>query len=164
MPFEQIHIGGWLIEVDRKATQAAYLNEHPISACTCDYCQNYFAACSTNRAFSPSTVAFFQSVGIALEKEAEVYTIYANQEKTQAYYGGFYHLVGRIIEKAEGQGYTLIDDQFGVAFSEKISLISKGFPQPALQMEFTSFIPWVLAEKRDALDQLPFEPGGTHAF
>ena len=39
MPFEQIQIGMWLIEVDREATQAAYLNDHLISSCGCDYCQ-----------------------------------------------------------------------------------------------------------------------------
>lgn len=154
MPFERIKIGGWLIEVDREATQAAYLNEHSINTCICDYCQNYFTACRANTAFLPTTVAFFQSLGIAPEKEAEVYDIYANQEKTHVFYGGFYHLVGRIIEKAEGRDYTPIDDQFGVTFTEQNSLLSKGFPRPALQMEFTGLIPWVLDEKRDSLDPI----------
>lgn len=155
MPFEQIKIGGWLIEVDREATQSAYLNEQPIGACTCDNCQNYFAACCIQRAHSPAVVGFFQSLGIIPEKEAEVYVFYTNPEKTHVYYGGFYHLVGRVINAADGPDYTLIDDQFGVAFTEQNDLLSPGFPRPALQMEFTGFIPWVLEEKRASLDSLP---------
>ena len=154
MLFEPIQIGRWLIEVDREATQAAYLNEQPISACRCDYCQNYFAACSAKLAHSPATVGLFQSLGITPEKEAEVYALYANPERTHVYYGGFYHLVGRIIDTADGPDYTLIDDRFGVAFTEQNDLLSPGFPRPALQMEFTGFIPWVLDEKRAALDSL----------
>jgi hypothetical protein len=89
MSFEQIKIGRWLIEVDREATQAAYLNEQPISACRCCYCQNYFAACLAQQAHSPATLGLFQSLGITPEKEAEVYAHNANPEKTHAYYGGF---------------------------------------------------------------------------
>ncbi len=158
MPFEQRHVGRWLIEVDREATQAAYLNEQPISACGCDYCQNYFAACSAKLAYSPATVSLFQSLGITPEKEAEVYSFYANPEKTHVSYGGFYHLVGRIIDTADGPDYTLIDEHFEVAFTEQNDLLSPGFPRPAIQMEFIGFIPWVLEEKRAALDSLPVVP------
>ena len=156
MPFELIKIDGWLIEVDREATQAAYLNEHSISTCGCDYCQNYFAACMMHTAHSPATVALFQRLGITPEKEAEVHAIYANQEKTQVSYGGWYHLVSRMIERAEKQAYAVIDDHFEVTFTEKQSLLSNEFPRPVLQMEFTGFIPWVLDEKRDSLDPIVF--------
>ncbi len=155
MPFEQIKIGRWLIEVDREATQAAYINEQPISTCSCDYCQNYFAACWAGQAHSPATVALFQRLGIAPEKEAEVYVFYGNPEKTHVFYGGLYHLVARIINTTEGPDRTLIDDHFEIAFTEKNELLSAGFPRPALQMNFTGFIPWMLNEKRAALDPLP---------
>jgi hypothetical protein len=147
MSFEQIKIGRWLIEVDREATQAAYLNEQPISACGCCYCENYVAACCAQQAHSPATLGLFQSLGITPEKEAEVYALNANPERTHTYYGGFYHLVGRIIEPSdEPEGYTMIDDQFEVTFTEQNDLLSAQFPRPALQMEFLGFIPWVLDE------------------
>ena len=154
MPFEPIHIGGWLLDVDREATQATYVSERLISACGCDYCQNYYAACLAKLAHSPAMVDLFQRLGISPEKEAEVYTFYANPEKTQVFYGGFYHLVGRIIDKAEGPDYTPIDDHFRVTFTERNALLSPQFPRPALQMEFDGFIPWVLEEKRAILDEL----------
>ena len=46
MSFEQFTIGEWVIEVDRQATEAAYLKEETI-ACSCPGCQNYLAACRT---------------------------------------------------------------------------------------------------------------------
>ena len=150
MPFEQIKIGGWLIEVDREATQAAYLNEQPISACGCCYCRNYFAACCDQQAHSPATLALFQSLGIAPEKEAEVYTYVedcTNPEDTHVYYEGFYHFVGRIVEPSNKSGDTKIDDLLDITFSERNDLLSKDFPRPALQMEFAGFIPWVLEER-----------------
>ncbi|GHO50896.1 hypothetical protein [Ktedonospora formicarum] len=155
MPFEPLQIGRWLIEVDREATHAAYLNELPISACGCDDCQNYFAACSAKLAHSSAVMSLFRTLGISPEKEAEVYTLYTNPEKTHASYGGFYHLVGRMISTTNGPNYVQIDDHFEVAITEQNDLLSSGFPRPALQMEFTCSIPWVLEEKRAALDPLP---------
>lgn len=149
MSLREIYIGEWLIEVDREATEAAYLHENPISMCTCVYCENYFAACQAHTAFSPATFAFFQDLGIAPEKEAEVYAMYANPEKTHLFYGGFYHLVGRIIKAAKKWDYVPVDDQFGVFFSTENELISNHFPHPAIQMDFTGFIPWVLDDRRE---------------
>jgi hypothetical protein len=162
MAFEQINIGGWLIEVDREVTQAAYVNAPPINVCSCMECRNYYAACLAHTAYSPTAIAFFQKLGIAPEKEAEVYIFYPNQEKTHGYYGGFYHLVGRMIQKSTEPDYTpiggktpeytgindrlyvSIDGQFRVAFSEENHLLADHFPRPALQMEFESLIPWLL--------------------
>jgi hypothetical protein len=147
-----MHVGKWVLAVDRRATQAAYRNERPISACVCDYCQNYFAACRANVAHSPATLALFQSLGIDPEKEAEIYTLFANPEKTHALYDGFYHFVGRLVETGTGPQYAVIDDLFQVAFTERNSLLSPQFSRPAVQMEFRGFVPWVLEEKRAALD------------
>ncbi len=72
--------------------------------------------------------------------------MYANQEQTQVDYIGFYHLVGRIIEKAERKDYTPLDDKRAVAFTDKNDLLSKDFPQPAIQLDFDAWIPWVLDE------------------
>jgi hypothetical protein len=117
MPFEQIKIGKWLLEVDREATQAAYINEQPINTCSCDYCENYFAACRAGQAHSPATAALFQRLGITPEKEAEVYVFYCYPEKTHVFYRGFYHLVARIIDTTEGPDRTLIDGNFEIYFS-----------------------------------------------
>lgn len=154
MPFKLLQVGKWLLAVDRRTTQAAYRNEQPISACVCDYCQNYFAACRAKLAHSPATVALFRGLGIAPEKEAEVYTMFASTDKTHALYDGFYHFVGQIVETGDGPSYAVIDDKFKVAFTEQNDLLSPGFPQPALQMEFEGFIPWILDDKRAAIDGL----------
>ena len=155
MAFTSIQIGAWLIEVDREATQAAYSHENPISACICDYCQNYFVACQASTAYSLAGLALFERLGIAPEKEAEVYAMYANEEKTQAYYGGWYHFVGRLLESAEKpDDYTQVDGSFEVSFAAREDLLSSRFPRPVLQMEFLSFIPWMLEAKRQALDDI----------
>lgn len=147
MPFEVLSVGAWVIEVDREATHVAYRQKHRMDVCACAYCKNFVAACLAQVAYSSTSLAFFERLGIAPEKGAEVCSLSANQEKTHVFYGGFYHCVGRLVKRPEEATFTVIDDPFKVLFTERILLVSRDFPQPVVQMEWMSSIPWVLDEK-----------------
>lgn len=151
MSFEQFTIGEWVIEVDRQATEAAYLKEETI-ACSCPGCQNYLAACLAGQVHTPAMAAFFEALGMVPEKGAEVFVFLGNAEKPQLCYGGFSHLVGRLLSRpADPTARTSVDDWFQVAFTEEAHLLSPTFPQPVLQMDFFGAIPWVLPTLEEPL-------------
>lgn len=153
MPFEQLTIGEWVIEVDRQATEVAYLKEGIIT-CSCPGCQNYLAACLAGRVHTPAMAALFKTLGMVPEKGAEVSVFFGNAERPQACYGGFSHLVGRLLNRpADPQERTPVDDWFQVAFTEEAHLLTPAFPQPVLQMNFFGAIPWVLPDLEEALSR-----------
>jgi hypothetical protein len=153
MPYKLMHVGKWLLAVDRRATQAAYRNEQPINTCPCDHCQNYYAAWRAHLAHSPATLALFHNLGMAPEKAAEVLVEAATPEKTHALYEGYSYFVGRLVETGTGPEYAVIDDQFQVQFTEGNRVLPRQFPLPAVQMEFSHLVPWVLDDNRAALDE-----------
>ncbi|QBD79671.1 hypothetical protein EPA93_28310 [Ktedonosporobacter rubrisoli] len=153
MPFEQLTLGEWVIEVDSQATHEAYLKKETIT-CSCPGCQNYLAACLAGQALTSAMGALFEDLGMLPEKETEVYVYCGNAERHQACYGGFSHLVGRLLNRpANPREYTSVDDWFQVAFTEKAHALSPTFPQPVLQMEFLGVIPWVLPNLEVALSR-----------
>lgn len=153
MSFEQLTIGEWVIEVDCQATQEAYLKEE-IIACSCPGCQNYLAACLAGRVHTPAMAALFEALGMVPEKGAEVSTFFGYAERPQVCYGGFSHLVGRLLSRpADPQERTPVDDWFQVAFTEEVHLLSPTFPQLVLQMNFFGAIPWVLPNFEEVLSK-----------
>ena len=84
---------------------------------------------------------------------------YANPDSSLLY-GGFYHLCGTLLsgESAwiptsstssyweENRAFP-VTDGFRISFQQKYDLLEKDFPLPALQLELSANIPWVLSEE-----------------
>ncbi|WP_284640785.1 hypothetical protein [Paenibacillus silviterrae] len=155
---KQIIISDWILEVDVKATRE-YYQCHPkiTDGCDCIYCKNFVAAVE----LMPQDVAsFFESLGIDPTKEGEVSEYCENTDGTHLY-GGFYHVVGNIINgpdcwvntdsEVNHLSSNLLEiSGFSFGFTYTISLLPADFPKPAIQLEFQGNVPWILEEKPDS--------------
>ena len=143
--------GSYRIDVDVSATAAFYAQAEPIG-CDCPGCRNYEAWAG---AWKNSPL---KALGIAPEKPAEVYVNCANSDGT-LFYGGFYHLRGRILQsglkrtqiskklqRIEACSFAELAPGFEVMFTEEVHLPEPGFPAPIIQMEISASLPWLLAE------------------
>jgi hypothetical protein len=163
--FETVNIGRWTLEVDRDATQAAFA-EIPLGSpetCPCDYCKNLIAA--RHSAYPAEALEMFAKLGIDSRKEAETWQ-WNRLDSGLHFYGGFFHLIGRIVSGAEavqwkdGTGTFHLEsagEYFEYGFTNDVALLEEPFKgQPIVQMEFTTYVPWVI----DAPDpeELPPEP------
>lgn len=140
--------GGYRLAVDVEATRAYYAshNEEWIT-CQCDGCRNFAQAVGT----LPQAVRdFFETLGLDVEKPGEL--MYYQGTPTTLSGGGWYHLVGRILEgdtmpgakEVFPAGWYELGDGFSVAFKSRCDLLPDDFPAPAIQMEFGHRMPWVL--------------------
>lgn len=149
--------GNYTLEVEVAKTVEYYRTERKISeGCSCDGCQNYEKAIQ----FVDNEIkSIFKQLGIDKSKVAEIYVNYS--ENNILYYGGFYHICGKIIsgispwqlvsKTHQGQASVLIKDsmicigeKFKFAFQEECSLLSDSFPRPCFQMEILISLPWML--------------------
>lgn len=144
----------WIIEVDPIKTYWFY--EQQFSAkesCNCLYCRNYYEAC---KLFSKEVKDFFNSMGLEPCKAAEVYEMGRNEDGTYLY-GGFYHVVGNLVSVnnvgQDSRKGTLnletLKEDFKFGFTTHLVLVPEEFPQPVLQLEINTNIPWVLNEKSE---------------
>lgn len=93
---------------------------------------------------------FFQTLGLDVEKPGEL--MYYQGTPSTLSGGGWYHLVGRILEgdtmpgarEMFPAGWYELSDGFSVAFKSQCDLLPDDFPAPAIQMEFGHRMPWVL--------------------
>ncbi len=140
--------GGYRLAVDVEATRAYYAshNEEWIT-CQCDGCRNFAQAVGT----LPQAVRdFFETLGLDVEKPGEL--MYYQGTPTTLSGGGWYHLVGRILEgdtmpgakEVFPAGWYELGDGFSVAFKSQCDLLPDDFPAPTIQMEFGHRMPWVL--------------------
>lgn len=104
-----------------------------------------------------SVMQIFDTFGIDPRKEGEVSQYYEDDDGLHLY-GGFYHIVGRLVEgpdcwvKSEDNLEQLTNelyeiDGFTFGFTYGLSLLPENFPMPALQLEFQGKLPWVISEK-----------------
>ena len=152
-------LGDYILDIDVERTRAFYGQAKAITdGCNCQGCRNYAAWVET---LSEEPKYILERMGVQLEKTPEVYVNCPNDDHT-LFYGGFYHLCGRIVHGKEPwrqvaeDGRTFDEDAFislaknyMVAFTEDIALLEKGFPTPVIQMEIMANIPFVLPEKCD---------------
>jgi len=150
---KQINVGPWVIDIDVKRTEEFYKKYHLLTeGCNCEFCANYVLACGT---FHEDIKNLFCMLGIDPRKEGEVYECMENQDGTHLY-GGFYHLVGRIIDgpklwvPKEEVGSEVSSPNFEmhngieIGFNDEVALVPDDFPKPVIQFEFQMNVPWLL--------------------
>jgi hypothetical protein len=154
---EKVRIGRWLLEIDRAWTREFYRKHRLITEdCSCIYCRNYVIACKT---FAKEVLDFFDSLGIIPDREAEVYECNENEDGTH-FYGGFYHIVGQVLEgkdcgeQVDADSSSNLNDNdlieiegFNFEFTDRREMVPKDFPELIIQIEFYADILWVLNEK-----------------
>ena len=147
------------LDIDIEKTKAYYNSAHLVSAdCSCSGCRNYEQAIDI---LPKDVTSFFSQMGIDMKKIREVYVNYTNTDDT-VYYGGFYHVCGNIVEGEsawisdtpsskhwEDEKAYPITQSLKVSFKNDCDLLEKSFPLPAIQLEISADIPWVLAEQND---------------
>ena len=142
--------GTYRLSVDVEATRAYYAaHNEPWITCDCAGCRNFARAVKD----LPQAVRdFFDALGLDPEKPGEV-MYYQGTEKDLSG-GGWYHLVGTVVEGASQPGsceefpagwYELAAG-FSVGFKKECDLLPEDFPRPCCQMEFEHVMPWVLEE------------------
>lgn len=155
--------GQYRVDVDIEKTKRFYENAKLIHEnCSCDGCQNFEKAAKV----LPQPVRdFFTGLGVDIQKACECYVNAARDDKT-LFYGGFYHLCGKILAgenawKDTGNGSRwnekaayFITPDFQVSFSTDIALLEEDFPPPAIQLEFLADIPWVLEKENPYREML----------
>ena len=141
----KIEYDGNTIEIDSRKT-AEFCKALPVvtDECDCLGCRNYAQAVS---AFPSEVKAFFQKLGMEPRKASEVYVYGAVDEGKAVYYGGFYHLFGKILTDGDLGASYKITECYSVRFKKEINLPEEEMPKDMIQMEidFTS-VPWMLSE------------------
>lgn len=147
------------VEIDVEQTRNFYRSAVLVSGgCSCSGCRNYEVAVSL---LKPEICLFFEKLGVDIRKVCEVY-VYCTYPDGTLYYGGFYHLCGKIVQGESAwvpenenlahwdnmNTYSITGD-FKISFQTECNLLEDNFPQPVIQMEIAARLPWVLPEEND---------------
>lgn len=149
-------LGPYRVQIDVTKTKEFYEGAKAVSyVCSCDGCRNFEVAVDGLPA--PIT-EFFSDLGIDMRKVCECYVNCVEDDGTLLY-GGFYHVCGVLLEGKSAwrkidESVSCWDDEaafcvtpdFHISLQEEIALLEKDFPLPALQLEFSARIPWVLGK------------------
>src|SRR6266568_4683509 len=150
----ELRLGDQLVRYDRDATLAAYaqLPQGWAEECGCSTCRNFIAVRA--QAFPDAFRTFLSELGIDANKEGEA-IYYGPIEGNLHFYGGWFYLVGELIEAAE----KLKTITWFVLSCATDSGPRRGLPvlvlyefcaPPAIfgsriaAVEFTTLLPWVL--------------------
>lgn len=152
----------WEIECDSAITRALYteLQSGAPEACGCAPCRNFAAA--RQEVYPTDVMRLFDQLGIAHNREAEVYHTHRLVPGRHRY-GGWFHFVGRIVsgsdaakqitikgKQVEAWSFDLekVGAEFEVGFTQRIGLLRESFEgRPVVQLEFQAVAPWLLAEE-----------------
>ena len=138
------------LDIDTQKTQAFYQTASAVSGeCSCSGCRNYKKSIET---LPQEIKAFFAQLGIDIKKPAEA-SVYNKNADNSNFYGGFYHICGKLISKNKKWDWVellpgTIDD-FRISFHNDCALVKPGFPNPVVQLEILANLPWVLDEPND---------------
>ncbi|MBK9940678.1 MAG: hypothetical protein IPP13_03585 [Kouleothrix sp.] len=147
MPFQQIDILDWRLAVDPEATRQAHKRLEV--GCDCAYCRNFLAQQARLPAQLHHTLHL---LGIDPTKPAEIVEYTQNPDGSH-WYSWWYHAVGHIIVNRHSDGdndqNAKVTPDIAVSIAAKADLAPADFPQPVLQIEFFSNLPWVLDEQPD---------------
>jgi hypothetical protein len=137
-------VGQWTLEVDVTKTEG-YYNRELIEDCSCTSCQNY----RLHKEFvSESILNFFQQFGLKPFNGGE-YSEFGINEAKLIMYQGNYPIVGRIIDGSKtiiknwNENELIENENYQFGFSdEHLTPIPRDFPDPIIELHFTTIIPW----------------------
>jgi len=147
---QEIKLLEWTLEIDKNATREIYKSlAIPTKNCDCSYCRNFAAA---GGSLEPDLVQILDALSIDPSKPAEVYEINKCDDGTY-FYGGWYHAVGKIISGRDGfkNNSFQMTGKFQVMFRSEVNLVPENFPRPVLQVDFYTYLPWLIEEKSDEM-------------
>jgi hypothetical protein len=155
---QKVVFGRWQLDCNPVLTRQKYsliISGAPES-CGCAPCRNFAAA--RTHIYTSDVLRLFEELGIAANREAEVYHN-CRIAPGQHNYGGWFHFIGRIASGADAsrliaQNVWTFDleettERFKVGFTHRIGLLNKTFEGcPVVQVEFQAIVPWVLVRIR----------------
>lgn len=138
---------GWRIRPDRRATVQAHdrIPGSDTQGC-CTECDSFVAA--RHLAYPPDFLALLRRLGIPAAHEAHVYSL-GPYEAGRYAYGGWFHFVGAIEHDPLNLGNLIPVDTEGQGFNfwfhDRAALVPDAFRGlPVVQLEFTTWVPWLL--------------------
>ena len=148
----------WEFLVDKESTLIGYekVKEGGSSSCRCAMCENF--NCYRTYVWPIPIKSLFADLGIDYTKDAEA-AHYARLDNGLHQYGGWFHFVGKIIEKAvttltieKPIDHTLTDitDNFSIGFHKGSArtLFDENILD-LVQVEFVVNIPWVIEKEKE---------------
>jgi len=146
----------WELDYDPSTTRGLYskLTSGAPEDCGCPPCRNF--AASRKQLYPAQVLDLFDELGIAFDREAEIYHTH-RVEPGKHHYGGWFHFVGRIVDGADASrqiastAWTFdlekVGESFELGFTHRLGLLPSTFRSlPIVQLEFQATIPWVLSE------------------
>lgn len=147
-------IGVYLLDIDVERTRAFYEHDQWFG-CGCAGCRNYEKAIAL---LPDKTKSFLGQFGIDPGKPAEMSVLYSPDGKTTVY-NGFFHICGSLIEGNDPwiqtgaksfclkEAYEIcVDEDCSAHIVEECGLLEDSFPRPAVQLDVTFSLPWLLGE------------------
>ncbi|RDX35749.1 hypothetical protein DZA50_06100 [Kangiella sp. HD9-110m-PIT-SAG07] len=137
-----IEIGGYILELDKEATEKVYkkIRLGGSQECSCDYCKNYIEAIDS--IFPEEITIFFDVAGIDKNKDAEVYEL-CEESPGIHHYGGEYYLLAKVIEHPKTP--PKLGEYFNYSFIEPSPLVQEEFEvEGAVCFTFDTMVPWKL--------------------
>jgi hypothetical protein len=146
----------WELECDPAVTRELYraVKSGAPEACGCAPCRNFAAA--RNQAYPKKVLRLFDDLGIAPDREAEIYHTH-RISPGRHHYGGWFHFVGRLVGGPDAETQVMpnawkldleiVEGEFRLGFTNRIGLLRSSFRgQPIVQLEFDATLPWLLSE------------------
>jgi hypothetical protein len=134
---------GWKIEYNREATASAYaiMPQNGPESCGCGPCRNW--AATREQLFSNEFRELLDQFGVRFDCEREVYHN-CKLESGLHSYGGWYHLVGRVLYGERECSQRVAFGAFSVFFhSSPVELPEAFADQPVVQLDFDVEVPWL---------------------
>jgi len=137
--------GDQRIKYDREQTGRAYaeLKSGDAERCGCSSCRNFAAQRST--AYPDSFRRLLDQLGVDWKKEGEVYE--CGPEGSLRVYGGWFYLVGELIEPGERMTDAGFGFQYYFVDAKRLPKPGADFGQNVLAVEFSAKLPWVISDQ-----------------
>jgi hypothetical protein len=144
-----VDVGRWKLDCDVVATALCY-SALPNYHCSCGDCRNFMAA--LDAAFPRDFRLMASQLGVDPSKPAEVWH-YNRETSGLHYYGGMFHLVGRIVSGMDAikptceVDFEKLPSGFEFGFSNKLALIEEPFRErQVVELNFATLAPWVISD------------------
>jgi len=153
MPVKNVKYRDWEFEVDTQLTKLTYdkVIGSGADGCECNDCKNYIAF--RENVFPIEVQNLFVELEIDYRKEVEI-TSFETLPNGLHHIGGWFHFKGRVLNGKDYRvplssgGYSIdltpITDSFSIGFAEGGDLTFFSDKNGLVQIEFMTFIPWVI--------------------